>query len=204
MTWHSLWPLSHHPLIGERRHDPIVLLKCMPMALPSCSRWRFPGEPRPCGPWATAQSPVCGLLTQTGHSQPSLRSLGGGHQLAAFPPSHVACLLQAGDPLGDGSSTLDFMAMKPYSDVSLDISVLGCLGRLCWALCCACSREGGSTQPPVLRIPRPNPAPVLRTPSPTQPLSSGPPHPTQPLSSGPPHPLSSGLPVAPGRARQAL
>ena len=56
--------------------------------------------------------------------------------------------------------------MKPYSDVSLDISVLGCLGRLCWALCCACSREGGSTQPPVLRNPPPPPAPVLRTPPP--------------------------------------
>ncbi|KAM7231422.1 hypothetical protein CapIbe_017867 [Capra ibex] len=40
------------------------------------------------------------------------------------PPDEV----KAGDPLGDGSSTLDFMAMKPYSDVSLDISVLGCLG----------------------------------------------------------------------------
>ena len=35
LTWDSLWPLSHHPLIGERRRDPIVLLKCMPMALPS-------------------------------------------------------------------------------------------------------------------------------------------------------------------------
>ncbi|XP_070631008.1 bromodomain-containing protein 9 isoform X5 [Bos indicus] len=38
--------------------------------------------------------------------------------------------VKAGDPLGDGSSTLDFMAMKPYSDVSLDISVLGCLGKV--------------------------------------------------------------------------
>ncbi|XP_068846529.1 bromodomain-containing protein 9 isoform X4 [Capricornis sumatraensis] len=42
------------------------------------------------------------------------------------PPDEV----KAGDPLGDGSSTLDFMAMKPYSDVSLDISVLGCLGKV--------------------------------------------------------------------------
>ncbi|KAB0393803.1 hypothetical protein E2I00_001235, partial [Balaenoptera physalus] len=37
---------------------------------------------------------------------------------------------QVGDPLGDGGSTLDFMAMKSYSDVSLDISVLGCLGKV--------------------------------------------------------------------------
>ncbi|XP_057397172.1 bromodomain-containing protein 9 isoform X1 [Balaenoptera acutorostrata] len=37
---------------------------------------------------------------------------------------------QVGDPLGDGGSALDFMAMKSYSDVSLDISVLGCLGKV--------------------------------------------------------------------------
>ncbi|XP_020932788.1 bromodomain-containing protein 9 isoform X2 [Sus scrofa] len=37
---------------------------------------------------------------------------------------------KAGDPLGDGGSALDFMAMKSYSDVSLDISVLGCLGKV--------------------------------------------------------------------------
>ena len=43
------------------------------------------------------------------------------------------CLLQAGDSLGDGSSILDFMSMKSYSDASLDISMLGSLGRLCWA-----------------------------------------------------------------------
>ncbi|KAB0355139.1 hypothetical protein FD755_022598 [Muntiacus reevesi] len=42
------------------------------------------------------------------------------------PPDEV----KAGDPLGDGGSTLDFMAMKPCSDVSLDISVLGCLGKV--------------------------------------------------------------------------
>ena len=46
------------------------------------------------------------------------------------------CLLQAGDSLGDGSSVLDFMAMKSYSDASLDISMLGSLGRLCWACSC--------------------------------------------------------------------
>ncbi|EPY84990.1 bromodomain containing 9 isoform 1-like protein [Camelus ferus] len=39
-------------------------------------------------------------------------------------------LRQAGDPLGDGGSALDFMAMKSYPDVSLDISVLGCLGKV--------------------------------------------------------------------------
>lgn len=43
------------------------------------------------------------------------------------------CLPQAGDSLGDGSSVLDFMSMKSYSDASLDISMLGSLGRLCWA-----------------------------------------------------------------------
>nr|XP_045362844.1 bromodomain-containing protein 9 isoform X3 [Camelus bactrianus] len=37
---------------------------------------------------------------------------------------------KAGDPLGDGGSALDFMAMKSYPDVSLDISVLGCLGKV--------------------------------------------------------------------------
>ncbi|XP_064335230.1 bromodomain-containing protein 9 isoform X6 [Camelus dromedarius] len=37
---------------------------------------------------------------------------------------------KAGDPLGDGGSALDFMAVKSYPDVSLDISVLGCLGKV--------------------------------------------------------------------------
>lgn len=39
--------------------------------------------------------------------------------------------LQAGDSLGDGGSVLDFVSVKAYSDVSLGISVLGSLGRLC-------------------------------------------------------------------------
>ncbi|KAM9106137.1 bromodomain-containing protein 9 isoform 3-T6 [Megaptera novaeangliae] len=49
---------------------------------------------------------------------------GGDHSRLLFQ------LRQVGDPLGDGGSTLDFMAMKSYSDVSLDISVLGCLGKV--------------------------------------------------------------------------
>uniref|UniRef100_A0A452RJ91 Bromodomain-containing protein 9 n=1 Tax=Ursus americanus TaxID=9643 RepID=A0A452RJ91_URSAM len=36
----------------------------------------------------------------------------------------------AGDSLGDGSSVLDFMSMKSYSDASLDISMLGSLGKV--------------------------------------------------------------------------
>ncbi|XP_038301475.1 bromodomain-containing protein 9 isoform X2 [Canis lupus familiaris] len=42
------------------------------------------------------------------------------------PPDEV----KAGDSLGDGSSVLDFMAMKSYSDASLDISMLGSLGKV--------------------------------------------------------------------------
>lgn len=63
-------------------------------------------------------------------------------RLQARPPSgahcplsclsfSVSCPLQAGNSLGDGSSVLDFVSVKSYSDVSLDISMLGSLGRLC-------------------------------------------------------------------------
>ena len=38
--------------------------------------------------------------------------------------------VQVGEPIGDNtSSVLDFLSMKPYSDVSLDISMLSSLGR---------------------------------------------------------------------------
>ncbi|KAM9695129.1 bromodomain-containing protein 9 isoform 2-T2 [Trichechus inunguis] len=44
------------------------------------------------------------------------------------PPDEVK---QVGDSLGDGGgSVLDFMSMKPYSDVSLDISMLSSLGKV--------------------------------------------------------------------------
>ncbi|KAM9695128.1 bromodomain-containing protein 9 isoform 1-T1 [Trichechus inunguis] len=43
------------------------------------------------------------------------------------PPDEV----KVGDSLGDGGgSVLDFMSMKPYSDVSLDISMLSSLGKV--------------------------------------------------------------------------
>ncbi|KAM6225007.1 bromodomain-containing protein 9 isoform 2-T2 [Rhynchocyon petersi] len=42
------------------------------------------------------------------------------------PPEEMT----VGDQLGDGSSVLDFMSMKPYSDVSLDISMLSSLGKV--------------------------------------------------------------------------
>ncbi|XP_006900233.1 PREDICTED: bromodomain-containing protein 9 [Elephantulus edwardii] len=42
------------------------------------------------------------------------------------PPDEVT----VGDQLGDGSSVLDFMSMRPYSDVSLDISMLSSLGKV--------------------------------------------------------------------------
>ncbi|CAK6444236.1 unnamed protein product [Pipistrellus nathusii] len=38
--------------------------------------------------------------------------------------------VKAGDSLGDGGSVLDFMSMKSYSDVSLDISMLSSLGKV--------------------------------------------------------------------------
>nr|XP_020145623.1 bromodomain-containing protein 9 isoform X4 [Microcebus murinus] len=45
----------------------------------------------------------------------------------AKPPDEV----KAGDTLGDGSgSVLDFVSVKPYSDVSLDISLLSSLGKV--------------------------------------------------------------------------
>ncbi|XP_035934357.1 bromodomain-containing protein 9 isoform X3 [Halichoerus grypus] len=49
---------------------------------------------------------------------------GGDHSRMLFQ------LRQAGDSLGDGSSVLDFMSMKSYSDASLDISMLGSLGKV--------------------------------------------------------------------------
>lgn len=37
---------------------------------------------------------------------------------------------QVGEAIGDNtSSVLDFLSMKPYSDVSLDISMLSSLGK---------------------------------------------------------------------------
>ncbi|XP_019479896.1 PREDICTED: LOW QUALITY PROTEIN: bromodomain-containing protein 9 [Hipposideros armiger] len=38
--------------------------------------------------------------------------------------------MKAGDSLGDGGSVLDFVSVKSYSDVSLDISMLGSLGKV--------------------------------------------------------------------------
>nr|XP_036871402.1 bromodomain-containing protein 9 isoform X14 [Manis javanica] len=56
------------------------------------------------------------------------RLLPGGKRrnVPAKPPDEV----RAGDSLGDGSSVLDFMSVKSYSDVSLDISMLGSLGKV--------------------------------------------------------------------------
>lgn len=70
--------------------------------------------------------------------------LGTGHDRAglschwmftAYLVAPFLCFLclQAGDSLGDGGSVLDFMSMKSYSDVSLDISMLSSLGKFCWA-----------------------------------------------------------------------
>ncbi|XP_066099219.1 bromodomain-containing protein 9 isoform X3 [Saccopteryx bilineata] len=42
------------------------------------------------------------------------------------PPDEV----KTGDSLGDGGSVLDFMSVKSYSDVSLDISMLSSLGKV--------------------------------------------------------------------------
>ncbi|XP_078221837.1 bromodomain-containing protein 9 isoform X33 [Callithrix jacchus] len=50
---------------------------------------------------------------------------GGDHSRTLFQ------LKQVGDALGDGGgSVLDFMSMKPYPDVSLDISMLSSLGKV--------------------------------------------------------------------------
>lgn len=38
-------------------------------------------------------------------------------------------LPQPGDTLADGGSVLDFVSVKPYPDVSLDMAMLGTLGR---------------------------------------------------------------------------
>ncbi|XP_037385755.1 bromodomain-containing protein 9 isoform X3 [Talpa occidentalis] len=62
---------------------------------------------------------------------------GGDHSRALFQlrqrrsaPGEPSGDAKVGDSLGDGSSVLDFMAAKPYSDVSLDISMLGSLGKV--------------------------------------------------------------------------
>uniref|UniRef100_A0A8D2B441 Bromodomain-containing protein 9 n=1 Tax=Sciurus vulgaris TaxID=55149 RepID=A0A8D2B441_SCIVU len=49
---------------------------------------------------------------------------GGDHSRVLFQ------LKQAGDPLGDSSSVLDFMSVKSYSEASLDMSVLSSLGKV--------------------------------------------------------------------------
>ena len=94
------------------------------------------GEPRPCRPRAGLGLSVDSCIRDAA-GPASVPWVVGSSSLPLLL-SHMACLPQAGDPLGDGGSTLDFMAMKPYSDVSLDISVLSCLGRLCQVPCCAC------------------------------------------------------------------
>ncbi|XP_033292533.1 bromodomain-containing protein 9 isoform X2 [Orcinus orca] len=88
---------------------------------------------------------------------------GGDHSRMLFQlrqrrsiPTKPLDEVKAGDPLGDGGPALDFMAMKSYSDVSLDISVLGCLGRLCRA---PPGGQGGSALP----IGRTMKTPILRT-----------------------------------------
>ncbi|XP_058420393.1 bromodomain-containing protein 9 isoform X3 [Diceros bicornis minor] len=71
---------------------------------------------------------VDGLLDQiTGgdHSR-MLLQLRQRRKVPMKPPDEV----KAGDSLGDGGSVLDFMSMKPYSDVALDISMLGSLGKV--------------------------------------------------------------------------
>ncbi|XP_014650516.1 PREDICTED: bromodomain-containing protein 9 isoform X3 [Ceratotherium simum simum] len=71
---------------------------------------------------------VDGLLDQiTGgdHSR-MLLQLRQRRKVPMKPPDEV----KAGDSLGDGGSVLDFMSLKPYSDVSLDISMLGSLGKV--------------------------------------------------------------------------
>ncbi|KAM5332018.1 bromodomain-containing protein 9 isoform 3-T3 [Glossophaga mutica] len=62
---------------------------------------------------------------------------GGDHSRMLFQlrqrrnvPMKPADEIKAGDPLGDGGSVLDFMSMKSYSDVSLDISMLSSLGKV--------------------------------------------------------------------------
>uniref|UniRef100_A0A8C3YID4 Bromodomain-containing protein 9 n=1 Tax=Catagonus wagneri TaxID=51154 RepID=A0A8C3YID4_9CETA len=64
-------------------------------------------------------------ITGGDHSR-MLLQLRQRRNVPAKPPDEA----KAGDPLGDGGPALDFMAMKSYSEVSLDISVLGCLGKV--------------------------------------------------------------------------
>nr|XP_036871396.1 bromodomain-containing protein 9 isoform X8 [Manis javanica] len=64
-------------------------------------------------------------ITGGDHSR-TLIQLRQRRNVPAKPPDEV----RAGDSLGDGSSVLDFMSVKSYSDVSLDISMLGSLGKV--------------------------------------------------------------------------
>lgn len=161
---------------------------------------------------------------------PSLCPLGGGWTPARCLPS-VSWLVSAGpgDPLGVQQLHAGLHGHEALLDVSLDISVLGCLGRLCRAPCCACSWEEWARPSPAMALKwRPHPQPCPQGLPTTQPLFSGPPPPS-PLFSGPPPPcpqdpspspspqdpahptpvlrillpLSPGPRVAPGRARRA-
>ncbi|XP_057352832.1 bromodomain-containing protein 9 isoform X11 [Manis pentadactyla] len=64
-------------------------------------------------------------ITGGDHSR-TLIQLRQRRNVPAKPPDEV----RAGDSLGEGSSVLDFMSVKSYSDVSLDISMLGSLGKV--------------------------------------------------------------------------
>lgn len=62
---------------------------------------------------------------------------GGDHSRMIFQlkqrrsiPMRPADDVKVGDPLGDSGPVLDFMSMKPYPDVSLDVSMLSSLGKV--------------------------------------------------------------------------
>ncbi|XP_075396949.1 bromodomain-containing protein 9 isoform X3 [Tenrec ecaudatus] len=65
-------------------------------------------------------------LTGGDHSR-MLARLKQRRSVPVKPPDEM----KVGDPLGDGGgSVLDFMSMKPYSDVSLEMSMLSSLGKV--------------------------------------------------------------------------
>lgn len=109
-------------------HTPLAPVSPEP-AWHCCSGQGLPCEATPLAPGLhTAWSLLLRVEQQCLSSSGAHCSLGHLSSCVLCP---VSCSLQAGDSLADGGSMLDFVSVKSYSDVSLDISMLGSLGRLC-------------------------------------------------------------------------
>lgn len=100
-----------------------------PVPFPGCSRWSACGA-------QVLWSPGCGtvrlqgLAWPQGHSHPASVPGWWGGTPARAPLRLTWLVSRRLGTLSGWQLHAGLQAMKPYSDVSLDISVLGCLGRV--------------------------------------------------------------------------